>query len=135
MFKLLHVLDAGYLDTKSNKVKVYMTFFSFTFYVFFISDSCGFLIAGKLNLELKRYKEAELFYRDLLMRNPENTMYYAKLQEAQQLTTESEKLNMFSEFQELFPRALAPRRLPLTFAAGGSLVKGFVTSSWAIIKS
>jgi peptide alpha-N-acetyltransferase len=45
-------------------------------------------------------------------------MYYAKLQEAQQLTTSSEKLKMFSEFQELFPRALAPRRLPLTFATG-----------------
>lgn len=73
---------------------------------------------GKLNLELKRYKEAELYYKDLLMRNPENTTYYAKLQEAEQLTTASEKLNMFSEFQELFPRALAPRRLPLTFATG-----------------
>ncbi|KAJ4450875.1 N-alpha-acetyltransferase 15, NatA auxiliary subunit, partial [Periplaneta americana] len=73
---------------------------------------------GKLNLELKRYKEAELCYRDLLMRNPENTMYYAKLQEAQQLTTGSEKLKMFSEFQEIFPRALAPRRLPLNFATG-----------------
>jgi peptide alpha-N-acetyltransferase len=73
---------------------------------------------GKLNLELKRYKEAEVYYKDLLMRNPENTTYYAKLQEAQQLTTASEKLNMFSEFQELFPRALAPRRLPLTYAVG-----------------
>lgn len=69
-------------------------------------------------MELKRYREAEMFYKDLLMRNPENTMYYAKLQEARQLTTASEKLKMFSEFQELFPRALAPRRLPLTFATG-----------------
>ncbi|PSN43189.1 N-alpha-acetyltransferase 15 [Blattella germanica] len=73
---------------------------------------------GKLHLELKRYKEAELYYRDLLMRNPENTMYYAKLQEAQQLSTSNEKLRMFAEFQELFPRALAPRRLPLNFASG-----------------
>ncbi|XP_021921267.1 N-alpha-acetyltransferase 15, NatA auxiliary subunit isoform X1 [Zootermopsis nevadensis] len=73
---------------------------------------------GKLNLELKRYTEAEVYYKDLLMRNPENTIYYAKLQEAQQLITANEKLKMFSEFQELFPRALAPRRLPLTFATG-----------------
>lgn len=73
---------------------------------------------GKLNLELMRYKEAELLYRELLMRNPENTMYYAKLQEALQLSTSSEKLKMFTEFQELFPRALAPRRLPLNFATG-----------------
>jgi hypothetical protein len=123
------------MDTESNKAKVCIKFFSFTFCVVFISDFCGFLIAGKLNLELKRYKEAELFYRDLLMRNPENTMYYAKLQEAQQLSTASEKLSMFSEFQEVFPRALAPRRLPLTFAAGEFLFKGFVTPSWAIISS
>lgn len=69
-------------------------------------------------MELKRYTEAEVYYKDLLMRNPENTIYYAKLQEAQQLITANEKLKMFSEFQELFPRALAPRRLPLTFATG-----------------
>jgi hypothetical protein len=82
-------------------------------------------VTGKLNLELKRFKEAEVYYKDLLMRNPENTTYYAKLQEAQQLTTASEKLNMFSEFQELFPRALAPRRLPLTYAVGEFYV-GFI---------
>lgn len=73
---------------------------------------------GKLNLELKRYKDAEVYYKELLLRNPENTAYYVRLQEAQQLTTASEKLNMFSEFQEMFPRALAPRRLPLTYATG-----------------
>jgi peptide alpha-N-acetyltransferase len=83
------------------------------------SNILSISVAGKLNLELKRYKEAEVYYKELLMRNPENTTYYARLQEAQQLTTASEKLNMFSEFQELFPRALAPRRLPLTYAAGG----------------
>jgi len=82
-------------------------------------------VAGKLNLELKRYKEAEVYYKDLLMRNPENTAYYGKLQEAQQLTTASEKLNMFTEFQELFPRALAPRRLPLTYGVGEFYI-GFI---------
>jgi hypothetical protein len=120
-------------DTKSNKVKICITFFSLTFHMLCISDFISFLIAGKLNLELKRYKEAELYYKDLLMRNPENTTYYARLQEAQQLTTASEKLNMFSEFQELFPRALAPRRLPLTFATGEFLFMKFMTASWTII--
>jgi peptide alpha-N-acetyltransferase len=82
-------------------------------------------VAGKLNLELKRYKDAEVYYKELLLRNPENTAYYVRLQEAQQLTTASEKLNMFSEFQEMFPRALAPRRLPLTYATG-EFYKGFL---------
>ena len=86
-------------------------------------------VAGKLNLELKRYKEAEVYYKDLLMRNPENTTYYARLQEAQQLTTASEKLSMFSEFQDLFPRALAPRRLPLTYAVGEFYI-GFIKHIW-----
>jgi hypothetical protein len=96
--------------------------------VFCLSNILSISVAGKLNLELKRYKEAELYYKDLLMRNPENTTYYARLQEAQQLTTASEKLKMFSEFQELFPRALAPRRLPLTYATGG-FCEGFVDYS------
>ena len=79
-------------------------------------------VSGKLNLELKRYKEAEQLYRDLLRRNPEKTLYYDKLQEALQLSTPSEKLDMFTEFQEWFPKALAPRRLPLNFAIGEFIV-------------
>ncbi|XP_067000279.2 N-alpha-acetyltransferase 15, NatA auxiliary subunit [Anabrus simplex] len=73
---------------------------------------------GNLALKLGRYREACGIYSELLKRNPENTMYYTKLQEAQQLETPREKLQMFLEYQETFPRALAPRRLPLNYASG-----------------
>ena len=77
-----------------------------------------FILVGKLYLELERYKDAEKVYKELLLRNPENTHYYFRLQEAQQLKTPEEILSMFKEYQEMFPRALAPRRLPLNYAGG-----------------
>nr|CAD7258042.1 unnamed protein product [Timema shepardi] len=74
--------------------------------------------SGKLYLQLKRYEDAERVYKELLLRNPENTLYYDKLQQAQQLSSTDDKLSMFTLYQELFPRAQAPRRLPLNFASG-----------------
>ncbi|GLG97471.1 NMDA receptor-regulated protein 1 [Gryllus bimaculatus] len=73
---------------------------------------------GKLYLELGRHKDAERIYKQLLHRNPENTGYYIKLQEALQLETSMDRLRMFDEYQALYPRALAPRRLPLNYAKG-----------------
>ncbi|XP_046394061.1 N-alpha-acetyltransferase 15, NatA auxiliary subunit [Ischnura elegans] len=73
---------------------------------------------GKLYLELEQYREAIIIYKELLKRNPENTMYYQKLQEALQLQTVEERLKLFETYQEMFPRAQAPRRLPLNYATG-----------------
>ncbi|XP_071447544.1 N-alpha-acetyltransferase 15, NatA auxiliary subunit [Hetaerina americana] len=73
---------------------------------------------GKLYLELEQYREAIVVYKELLKRNPENTMYYQKLQEALQLQTVEERLKLFEGYQEMFPRAQAPRRLPLNYATG-----------------
>nr|CAD7425219.1 unnamed protein product [Timema monikensis] len=78
---------------------------------------------GKLYLQLKRYEDAERVYKELLLRNPENTLYYDKLQQAQQLSSTDDKLSMFTLYQELFPRAQAPRRLPLNFASGEQFTK------------
>lgn len=77
---------------------------------------CAFV--GNLFLKLERHKEAEEKYRDLLRRNPENTGYYSKLEEALQLTAPVEKLEMLYEYREKFPRALAPARLLLNYASG-----------------
>nr|CAD7392624.1 unnamed protein product [Timema cristinae] len=79
--------------------------------------------SGKLYLQLKRYEDAERVYKELLLRNPENTLYYDKLQQAQQLSSTDDKLSMFTLYQELFPRAQAPRRLPLNFASGEQFTK------------
>lgn len=73
---------------------------------------------GSLYLKLGKYREAEQKYKELLKRNPENTDYYAKLQEAQQLVTPEQKLELLAEYREKFPRALAPARLLLNYAAG-----------------
>ncbi|KAF4525644.1 hypothetical protein B566_EDAN001244 [Ephemera danica] len=73
---------------------------------------------GQLYLQLQRHREAESVYRKLLLRNPENTAYYARLQDALRLQGEAAQLKLFEEYQERFPRSQAPRRLPLTLASG-----------------
>ncbi|CAB3378713.1 Hypothetical predicted protein [Cloeon dipterum] len=73
---------------------------------------------GELYLESGRWKESEEIYRKLLLRNPENTKYYKLLQEALRLTDPEEKLKLFEEYRERFPRAQAPQRLPLALATG-----------------
>jgi len=73
---------------------------------------------GKLYLQLKQFDKAEKVYHELLKRNQENTLYYFKLLEAKQLTDVDQILELFKKFQEEFPRALAPQRLPLNYATG-----------------
>ncbi|CAH1634750.1 unnamed protein product [Spodoptera littoralis] len=72
--------------------------------------------SGEYYLKLKRFKEAESVYEDLLKRNPENVMYYEKLIEAKQLVDPDEKVAFFEVYKKEFPRAIAPRRLQLTEA-------------------
>ncbi|XP_047027460.1 N-alpha-acetyltransferase 15, NatA auxiliary subunit [Helicoverpa zea] len=72
--------------------------------------------SGEYYLKLKRFKEAEAVYEDLLKRNPENVMYYEKLIEAKQLITPEEKVAFFDVYKKEYPRAIAPRRLQLTEA-------------------
>ncbi|XP_011499374.1 PREDICTED: N-alpha-acetyltransferase 15, NatA auxiliary subunit [Ceratosolen solmsi marchali] len=73
---------------------------------------------GKLRLELGQYAEAAQVYQDLLHINPENTLYYMKLSEAQRHTNAEETLKMLEYCETIFPRALAPRRLQLNYASG-----------------
>lgn len=75
-------------------------------------------LLGKLRLQLKQYAEAEQVYKELLDINPENTTYYTRLAEAERHSSSSETLHMLQRYEELFPRALAPRRLQLNYAAG-----------------
>ncbi|XP_011297851.1 N-alpha-acetyltransferase 15, NatA auxiliary subunit [Fopius arisanus] len=78
---------------------------------------------GKLRLELSQYPEAVQVYKDLLTINPENTTYYAKLAEAEQHEKPEDTLEMLQRYEELFPRALAPRRLQLNYASGEQFKK------------
>lgn len=69
-------------------------------------------------LELQRWGRAEEVFNELTKRNPENTLYYKKLIEAKQLTDVDDIVDLFESYQKQFPRALAPRRLPLNYAVG-----------------
>ncbi|OAD61407.1 N-alpha-acetyltransferase 15, NatA auxiliary subunit [Eufriesea mexicana] len=73
---------------------------------------------GKLRLQLQQYAEAAQVYKELLNINPENTTYYARLAEAERHAKPEETLAMLQRYEELFPRALAPRRLQLNYAMG-----------------
>lgn len=77
-----------------------------------------FLFSGKLRLELGLYAEAAQVYKELLDINPENTTYYDRLAEAQRHTCPDETLQMLKLYEDMFPRALAPRRLQLNYAVG-----------------
>ncbi|CAH2087864.1 unnamed protein product [Euphydryas editha] len=72
--------------------------------------------SGEYYLKLKRFKEAEAVYEDLLKRNPENVMYYQKLVEAKQLNDPDEKVAFYDVYKKEYPKAIAPRRLQLTEA-------------------
>lgn len=80
-------------------------------------------IYGELHLKLKKFEEAVIIYNALIRRNPENTLYYHKLIEAKQLTTAADQIKLFLEYQNKYPRAMPPRRLPLNIASGDDFKK------------
>ena len=71
-------------------------------------------------LKLNRFSEAEKIYRILINRNQENRSYFAGLVAALQLSeSQPDKLTeMYAEIASKFPRADAPRRIPLDFLKG-----------------
>jgi len=68
------------------------------------------------------YHLATLCYEKLLRRNQENTPYYLKIKEAKQLLNDECVYNMLCSYRKKFPKALAPKRLCLTFASGKLIV-------------
>lgn len=82
--------------------------------------------SGEYYLKLKRFKEAESIYDDLLRRNPENVMYYKKIVEAKQLSDPDEIVKIFDHYKQLYPKAIAPRRLQLTDATPGEVFERLI---------
>ncbi|KAE9543854.1 hypothetical protein AGLY_001978, partial [Aphis glycines] len=75
-------------------------------------------IYGSLYLKIGEYNLATLCYEKLLRRNQENTPYYLMIKEAKQLHNDECVYNMLCDYRKKFPKALAPKRLCLTFASG-----------------
>ena len=67
-------------------------------------------------IKVNRLEEAEKLYLGLIKRNPENHMYYHQLEVAKGATTIEEKLEIYAEMSEKYPKAQAPQRLALEIA-------------------
>lgn len=75
-----------------------------------------------LYIELNRLEEAEVVIRNLLKRNPENTLYYSLLNKALNIKTDEEKFNLLVNLLEGECKALAPKRLLLNYVTGEKFV-------------
>ncbi|XP_073899412.1 N-alpha-acetyltransferase 16, NatA auxiliary subunit isoform X2 [Castor canadensis] len=75
-------------------------------------------IKGEILLKLGRLKEASEIFKNLIDRNAENWCYYEGLEKALQLSTLEERLQIYEEICKQYPRAISPRRLPLSLVPG-----------------
>lgn len=73
---------------------------------------------AELNLLLKEFERSASYYDELIRRNPENTIYYKKLIEAKRLTEPDDIVQFYSEYGNLYPRAMPSKRLPLNHVTG-----------------
>uniref|UniRef100_A0A8I5QZL1 N-alpha-acetyltransferase 16, NatA auxiliary subunit n=1 Tax=Papio anubis TaxID=9555 RepID=A0A8I5QZL1_PAPAN len=75
-------------------------------------------IKGEILLKLGRLKEASEVFKNLIDRNAENWCYYEGLEKALQISTLEERLQIYEEISKQHPKAITPRRLPLTLVPG-----------------
>ena len=75
-------------------------------------------LPGTLLITKGNLKEAEEIFEELLSRNPENHLYYRKMEEATASDTSEKKLAMYQLYRDKYPKAAAPQRLPLNFSTG-----------------
>ncbi|EDV46699.1 N-alpha-acetyltransferase 16, NatA auxiliary subunit [Drosophila erecta] len=73
---------------------------------------------GDLYIKLQQQEKAVPIFESLIRRNPENVLYYEQYIAARQVTDSSAVVSIYRVFQEQYPRALCPRRLPLNIANG-----------------
>ena len=78
-------------------------------------------IKARVLIQLGRLPEAETLYVELLARNPENHDYYKQLEVSRAALTVEQRHAVYLEYQEKYPRAQAPKRLPLDFLEGAEL--------------
>ncbi|CAF1077117.1 unnamed protein product [Didymodactylos carnosus] len=71
-----------------------------------------------LYMRLNQYNRAETILRDLIERNTENKKYYFDLEKCLNMTTSSEKMKLYNDLIEKYPRADAPKQIRLQFLTG-----------------
>jgi len=82
-----------------------------------VSSTSSFY-AGTLLLALNRHEEAVDIFADLVRRNPEHHGHYRQLEKARQLASNEARLAFYADMTATYPRAQAPRRIPLAIARG-----------------
>ncbi|CAG5134319.1 unnamed protein product [Candidula unifasciata] len=70
---------------------------------------------ANLHILLGQPEKAGEIYKDLICRNPENWAYYQGYEKAMKLDTPEDRMQLYTDILELFPRASMPKRLPLNF--------------------
>lgn len=82
-------------------------------------------LRAEYHLKLLQYAEAEKVYRVLIDRNQENRAYYAGLVAALRLDESQPQkcCEMYEDISKKYPRADAPRRLPLDILSGDEFRK------------
>merc|ERR1712223_34524 len=84
-----------------------------------ICDKLSLLETRGLNMiKANLLDEAEKIYLGLIKRNPENHLYYHQLETARGATTVEDKLAIYAEMGEKYPKAQSPQRLSLDIAEG-----------------
>ena len=73
-------------------------------------------------LAMGRNAKAELLYRDLVKRNPENYSYLEGLEKAMSLKTAEERLALYEQLVKDYPRSHVIKRMPLLISSGESCI-------------
>uniref|UniRef100_A0A1A9Z1V2 Uncharacterized protein n=1 Tax=Glossina pallidipes TaxID=7398 RepID=A0A1A9Z1V2_GLOPL len=73
---------------------------------------------GDLYIKLEQHSKAVPIFEGLIRRNPENTFYYSQYFLAKEISSPEDKLAVYKKFQEIYPRAMCPKRLPLDDVTG-----------------
>merc|ERR1719341_1218276 len=92
LYQNMVMREAGQLDEALEHIDTYKKF---------VCDKVSTLEIKSELYMLKGDKDsAAKILRDLIQHNPENKMYYLKLEEAMELTSADDKLNLYKEFTE-----------------------------------
>ena len=69
-------------------------------------------------VEQKMFSEAEVLYRQLIHRNPENCSYLQGLERCLHLDSEASRLANYRDLARSYPRSRMIRKMPLTISSG-----------------
>ncbi len=83
-----------------------------------LSEELFAFLAGNLLLQCGRLEDASEVFSELIRRNPENHSYYRQMEKATKCENSDQKLAMYADYRNKFPKAQAPQRLQLDIAQG-----------------